>query len=111
CRQYINIMKKVGALDNARVVGAHIVSRLRSLEKEHPGRISNVRGLGLMIAFDLQDKQTRDAMRKEFWDEGVIVLPSGQTGLRLRPALTISTEEADAFVDICGKVAKKVFAA
>ncbi|MGI8476038.1 MAG: aspartate aminotransferase family protein [Thermomicrobiales bacterium] len=41
--------------ENARVVGAHLVDRLRELQEKHPA-IGDVRGMGLMVAVELVER-------------------------------------------------------
>ena len=57
--------------------------------------ISNVRGRGLFVAFDLPDKETRDRTLAACLENGLIALASGASAIRFRPALTLSREEAD----------------
>ncbi|KPK64077.1 MAG: hypothetical protein AMS21_06395, partial [Gemmatimonas sp. SG8_38_2] len=65
---------------------------LENLAAEFPV-MSNVRGRGLMLAFDFPDGETRDRVRQECWDEGLATLTSGPKSLRFRPPLVFS--EAD----------------
>jgi L-lysine 6-transaminase len=82
-------IKDFNLVDNARVVGNYLLNELRKLP-----RISNVRGKGLMIAFDLDNAMSRnnvvDKMKKT-----CTVLPCGEKSIRLRPHLTFSEGEAD----------------
>jgi L-lysine 6-transaminase len=58
--------------------------------------ISAVRGRGLMCAFTLPSAQLRDeVIRRLREDERVLVLGSGPTSIRFRPALTVTSDELD----------------
>jgi L-lysine 6-transaminase len=57
--------------------------------------MTNVRGRGLFIAFDLPDKETRDRTLAACLDNALIALASGASAIRFRPPLTLSREEAD----------------
>ena len=70
-------------------VGSHLLWSLRSI-----GEIDNVRGRGLMIAFDLRSSELRDRM-VELLQENMLVLKCGSRSIRLRPALTFSKEDAN----------------
>jgi len=70
-------------------VGSHLLWCLRSISE-----IDNVRGRGLMIAFDLPSSELRDRM-VELLQENMLVLKCGSRSIRLRPALTFSKEDAD----------------
>ena len=56
--------------------------------------VSNVRGRGLMAAFDLPSGETRDAALNAFMEHDVMVLSSGSRSARFRPPLNLSMEEA-----------------
>jgi len=56
--------------------------------------VSNVRGRGLMCAFDLPDPAVRDALLRTLREEDrILLLPSGPRSIRFRPALTISEDD------------------
>jgi L-lysine 6-transaminase len=94
CAKYLEIIAEENLIENARVVGEHLLERLRELASELPV-ISNVRGRGLFIAFDLSDKQMRDRTQAACLDNGLLTLASGASAIRFRPALNLSREEAD----------------
>jgi L-lysine 6-transaminase len=94
CAKYLEIIADENLIDNARVVGEHLISRLRELAEELPA-VSNVRGRGLFVAFDLPDKEVRDRTLGACLDNGLIALASGASAIRFRPALNLSREEAD----------------
>src|SRR5262249_59400383 len=59
-----------------------------------PGLVSNVRGRGLMCAFDLPGTAGRDSLLSILREqEKLLLLPCGPRSIRFRPALTISTDE------------------
>jgi len=90
CFYIINIIKSENLLENAATVGYRLLERLRELP------LKNVRGRGLMIAFDPPD-------RDEFYNklsEKMICLKCGKDSIRLRPALTFSHKDADRAVEI-----------
>ncbi len=51
-----------------------------------------------MCAFTMPTSADRDELIRELWRRGVIVLPTGQDGVRFRPALTVSRAEIDAAI-------------
>ena len=77
CAQYLEIIEQEGLVDNARVVGAHLLASLRAMAGEFAGTVSNVRGQGLFIAFDLPDKAMRDRTLAACLEHGLIGLASG----------------------------------
>lgn len=97
CERYIEIIEKEGLLAAAARTGAAALQRLQELAERHP-RVSNVRGKGLMIAFDLPDTAHRDALRKLLLEDKTIILSCGDRSLRFRPALDFPMEAVDTAV-------------
>ena len=94
CTKYLEIIEEENLIENARTTGEHLLGRLRELAGELPA-ITNVRGRGLFVAFDLPDKETRDRTLAACLENGLIALASGVSAIRFRPALTLSPSEAD----------------
>jgi L-lysine 6-transaminase len=63
------------------------------LGDDFPGLVSNVRGRGLMCAFDLPTTEVRDQLRAELYHRGIVLLGSGLRSVRFRPPLTMSEQE------------------
>ena len=82
-------------MENAKVVGAHLLAGLQEMAKEFTGLVSNVRGRGLFLAFDLPDKGLRDRTLAACLDQGLIGPASGAAAIRFRPSLALSKDEAD----------------
>ncbi len=57
-----------GLVENARVVGEGLLERLVELAGEFPGKVTNIRGKGLFIAFDLPDGATRGRVLSTWLD-------------------------------------------
>ncbi len=92
---YLEIIHEEKLVENAAGVGAHLLAGLRRIQSKHGGLISNVRGRGLMCAFDLPSPELRNRLRTLGYDEGVILLGCGAASIRFRPALNLTVEEAD----------------
>jgi L-lysine 6-transaminase len=95
CARYLEIIEEDKLIENARLVGEHLLARLREMATEFTGTISNVRGRGLFLALDLPDKSMRDRALSACLENGLIALASGASAIRFRPALTLSRDEAD----------------
>jgi len=98
CARYLEIIEEEGLVDNAAVVGGHMLERLLDLQGEFPD-ISNVRGRGLMIAFDLPDGAMRNRLRAHCWENGLATLVCGPRSIRFRPPLSFSREDADRAIE------------
>lgn len=94
-RRILETIAAEALFDNAAELGGYLLDRLGELADEHPGTVLDVRGRGLMCAFTLPTAADRDALIDRLWLRGVVVLASGERGVRFRPALTVSRTEID----------------
>jgi L-lysine 6-transaminase len=92
CVRYLQIIKEDKLVENAATVGAIFKRGLEGIQSEFP-TVSNVRGRGLMVAFDLPDGDTRGKLHGDLWEAGLAALVCGPKSIRFRPSLTFS--EAD----------------
>jgi L-lysine 6-transaminase len=99
-QRYLEIIEEENLVENARIVGAHLLSRLLGLSEEFPNVISNPRGLGLFAAFDVATPELRTNVRNKCFEHGLMILPSGERSIRFRPALNVSQEEIDKGIEI-----------
>jgi L-lysine 6-transaminase len=95
--RFDRILEVVEANDlvaHAGVAGRHLQERLQALADDFP-MITNVRGRGLMCAFDLPTPHLRDRVKERTFDEGAIVLGCGDRSIRFRSPLTITENDID----------------
>jgi L-lysine 6-transaminase len=97
CERFIEIIEQEGLLAAAADTGAYALERLEDLAGRH-SILSNVRGKGLMLAFDLPDTARRDALRKLMLEEKTIILGCGDRSIRFRPALDFPRDAVDTAV-------------
>jgi 4-aminobutyrate aminotransferase len=91
---------------NAATIGGHILDRLRDWPKRFRN-VGDVRGLGLMIGFELVlDQKTkerahelRERVQSLAFERGLLVLGAGRNAIRLCPPLVITRDQADFAVD------------
>jgi L-lysine 6-transaminase len=88
----LEIIEEENLLANASKMGKELKDVLLKLQEDFP-IISNVRGLGLMCAFDLPDGKTRDRLRSVTFEEGLLLLGCGVKSIRFRPVLCVTEEE------------------
>lgn len=101
-QRYLEIIEEDRLLENVTSVGRYLLTQLEKVSNEHP-RISNVRGRGFMVAFDLPSTELRDEMRRKMNHHGAIILPCGPVSLRFRPHLDFTREVVDHAIDIIKK--------
>ena len=93
-QRFFEVIDEEKLVDNAARVGTYFVSELQRFGNQFPKLVSNVRGRGLMAAFDLPNGDLRNAAIKAMMQQDVMVLASGQQSMRFRPALNLSMDEA-----------------
>lgn len=93
----VRTIRDEGLLENARAVGEHLAARLR----EVPG-VTDVRGHGLLVGFDLVQSAPDDAVAPRLVaaarDAGFLVNATGPATVRLAPPLIVTRQEVDTFV-------------
>ncbi len=98
----IRVIRDEALLENASVMGAYLMDRLRSLQTRFP-IIGDVRGLGLMVASEFTRPdgspatETAKALRKACLDRNLILLTCGPYGNTVRwiPPLTVMEDQID----------------
>ena len=93
CVRYLQIIHEEGLIENAARVGAVVKEGLEGLAGAFEA-VSNVRGKGLLAAFDLPDGDARARVVQECWDRGLAILSCGPRSIRLRPPLVFSESQA-----------------
>jgi len=113
----LEVIQREKLADNARYTGEFIKSALQRLAQKFPGVIHSVRGLGLMIGFELapnipalaaQGKTPSLLMANRLHDAGLLAIPAGRQVLRLLPPLNLSRPEAEQGIQIIESVVDKL---
>lgn len=99
----LEIIEKEGLVNKAETLGEYLQVKLMELEEKHPS-ISNVRGKGLLIAFDLPSEEIRDKFVKDAMSENMLILGCGDRSIRFRPHLTVTKEDLDKAIAIIDKI-------
>ena len=92
-RRILEIVERDHLVDHAARVGEWFLGELHTLAGRHVDVMSNVRGLGLMCAFDLPAGAVRDDSIRRLQEEHVLALSCGDRSIRFRPALNITMPE------------------
>ncbi|MCK6549195.1 L-lysine 6-transaminase [Myxococcota bacterium] len=106
-RRYLEIIRDEKLVENAKVVGNFLFENLVALSRRYD-RVTNVRGVGTLQAFDLPTGQLRDQVVSRAQQEGLLVLPCGDQSVRLRPALDVSRQDAEVACDLLDRTLKAV---
>jgi L-lysine 6-transaminase len=97
-RRILEVIEADELFDRAAEQGRYLRDRLDELADDFPALVLDPRGRGLMCAFSLPTTADRDEVIRQLWQRAVIALPSGQDGVRFRPALTVLRTEIDAAI-------------
>lgn len=103
CARYLQIIEEDGLVENAATVGAVFKRGLEELQDEF-SMVTNVRGRGLMLAFDLPDSETRSKLHRNLWEAGLAALVCGPKSIRFRPSLIFSEADVDRALGILREV-------
>jgi len=95
CTRYLQIIEQDRLIENAARVGRHLLDGLVAIQKQFDGLVVNARGRGLMCAIDLPDTKTRDKLFDKVYENRLLLLKTGQRGIRFRPALCVTEEDID----------------
>ena len=107
--RYLEIYRDEKVLDHvATVTGPRLMKGLQELEAEFPHLISNVRGKGLMCAYDFPCEKRRNEFKVGCWEKKMLILPCGNVSMRYRPALNVPVEAIDRSIEISRDVLKKM---
>jgi L-lysine 6-transaminase len=90
----MEIIEEDRLCDNAAEMGEYLQEQLISIAQKYPV-ISNVRGKGLLTAFDFPDKNIRDTFIRLGMKQNVMFLGCGDRTIRFRPALIIEKNHID----------------
>jgi L-lysine 6-transaminase len=99
----MEIIEEDNLCDNAAVVGEYLQSELSKIA-ERNSIIGNVRGRGLMTAFDFPDKVKRDKFVREGMARDIMFLGCGNQTIRFRPALIMDKAHIDEGLSVLQKI-------
>ncbi|MCC3266345.1 acetylornithine transaminase [Arthrobacter gengyunqii] len=88
----LHVIESTGVLENVQQTGKHLRSELAAV----PG-VTEVRGAGLLIGFDLAEEIAPAAVTAAL-EAGFIINATGPRTLRLAPPLILTRDQADSFI-------------
>ncbi len=114
----LEVIRKESLADNARHLGEFLQTGLQQLAQTYPTVIRQVRGLGLMLGFELTpdirhlpgDASKTQSIRfvNLLHAAGLLTIPAGAQVIRLLPALNLKQSEAEEGLNIIEAAAKKL---
>ena len=82
-----------GLIDNAAVRGEQMLGLLRPLVADHPDRVRDVRGKGLLVGVQFDSGATAVAVERAAFERGLMVLTAGDDVIRMSPPLVVTGPE------------------
>jgi len=101
--QILQILKEDNLCENAAVVGQYLKDNLHELASKYD-KISNVRGKGLLCAFDFPNAEMRNSFIKKGLEKNVMFLGCGPQTIRFRPALIIEKHHIDQGLEVMTEI-------
>lgn len=106
----VEVIKKGKLMERAERLGIIVAKRLKEMKEKYQ-LIGDVRGIGLMQAVELvKNRKTKTQAKKEVekileysYKNGLVLLPCGNSGIRLIPPLVIEEDELNEGLDIFEK--------
>lgn len=104
----LDIIDDENLLDNATAQGERFRSGLMSLLQRHPGIVTDVRGVGLMIGVEFRDGAVSEKVQAACFHKGLLVLEAGENVIRMSPPLVITSEQVDTAVALFSEAVDEV---
>lgn len=102
------VIQKEALMSKVETVGAFLKGQLTRLSETFP--ISNVRGVGTLLAFDMVSPADQDKFIHQMYHVGVHIGGCGPQSIRLRPSLIFGKIEGELLIERIEKVLAKMYA-
>jgi L-lysine 6-transaminase len=99
----LDIINEDNLCANAAYAGEYLQQQLIHIAETY-GNISNVRGRGLLTAFDFKTTEQRNRFIQKGLDKNVLFIGCGDKSIRFRPALIMATEHIDEGMNVIKKI-------
>ncbi len=100
----LETIEKEQLAQRAARVGSYFLDKLTELAQRFDKLVSEPRGRGLLLSFDLPTTAARDDVLKRALEKGVMPTYTGVRSVRLRPHLVTTEAEVDAAVSVFAEV-------
>ena len=95
----LEIIEEDNLLENASINGSFLQEKLRKISEKQE-KVLNVRGRGLLTAFDFPNTNMRNQFLKKGMEKNVMFLGCGEKTIRFRPALIIEEKHIEEGIGI-----------
>ena len=104
----IKVLVEEKLSENAKMRGAQLMGHFENIQSDFPDKIKEVRGIGLLTAFEMHDSSQLDGHRVsvELLKKGVYAKETHRSTVRIAPALTIEAWQIDNIAEAIYNVVK-----
>jgi len=104
----IKVLIDAKLAEKAKIMGARLVGNMNAIKDDYPDKIKEVRGRGLLTAFEMYNEPYLDghAVSVGLLDHGVYAKETHHSTVRLAPALTINESQIDILSEAIRSVVK-----
>ena len=104
----IKVLEEERLAENAKIRGAQLMTHFENIQSEFPDKIKEVRGKGLLTAFEMFDSPLLDGhvVSVELLKQGIYAKETHHSTVRIAPALTISAWQIDEIAESIYNVIK-----
>ena len=106
----IKVLIEEKLAENAKIRGAQLMSHFENMQTDFPDKIKEVRGKGLLTAFEMQNSPHLDGhhVSIELLKHGVYAKETHHSTVRIAPALTIEAWQIDNIAESIWNVIKTI---
>ncbi|SVA26169.1 uncharacterized protein METZ01_LOCUS79023 [marine metagenome] len=106
----IKVLIDAKLAENAKIMGDRLVGNMNAIKGDYPDKIKEVRGRGLLTAFEMHNEPYLDghAVSVGLLDHGVYAKETHHSTVRLAPALTINESQIDILSEAIRSVVKSL---
>ena len=104
----LETIREENLLQNANEIGALLLDGLRETRDRHPGFVTDVRGVGLMIGVEFDTPDHAAAVQLAAFERGLLVLECGESTIRMSPPLVVTADQARTALRIFGEAVATV---
>ncbi len=104
----IKVLEEERLAENAKIRGSQLMTHFENIQSEFPDKIKEVRGKGLLTAFEMFDSPLLDGhvVSVELLKQGIYAKETHHSTVRIAPALTISAWQIDEIAESIYNVIK-----
>jgi len=110
-RKVLETIEQEQLQSKVKEVSKSLLDILRGAAATHPKYVTNLRGVGTIIAFDSESPGLRDRLFQTLRNNGVLVGVNGSQSIRFRPALNFTLDHVSEFQDVFNNTLSQLSAA